>query len=83
MSTITHIGVWTPSVNEPTEAALRMIRHVSDVKKFSEGYVAVLEQPVSLKVSSDLINAITKFLFVQNVGEYGDSNAHELPKFLN
>jgi hypothetical protein len=33
-------------------------------------------------VSSDLINAITKFAFVKNVGEYGESNAHELPKFL-
>jgi hypothetical protein len=41
LSTITHIGVWTPYVNEPTESALRMLRHIDDVKKFSEGYIVV------------------------------------------
>jgi hypothetical protein len=28
-------------------------------------------RPISDKVSGDIINAITKFQFVQNVGEYG------------
>lgn len=73
MANITHIGVWTRYANERTEAALRMIRHVHDVTRFSEGFIAVLDQPVSLKVSSDIINAVTKFIFVDNVGEYSDT----------
>jgi hypothetical protein len=78
MVLIAHIGVWTPYVNDQTEAALRMIRHVDVVTRFSEGFILGFESPVSDKVSGDIIDAITKFRFVKNVGEYGVSAA--LPK---
>jgi hypothetical protein len=74
MVLIAHIGVWTPYVNEQTEAALRMIRHVHDVRKFSEGFIVDFESPITDKVSGDIIDTITKFRFVQNVGEYGVSD---------
>lgn len=79
MVTITHIGVWTPYVNPPIEAALRMIRHVEDVRRFSEGFILTLEEGSSDEVSSRIINAVTKFIFVENVGEYGHGNASQLP----
>jgi hypothetical protein len=71
MVLIAHIGVWTAHVNDQTEAALRMIRHVDTVTRFSEGFMLGFERPISVEVSGDIINAITKFQFVQNVGEYG------------
>lgn len=82
MSTVAHIGL-DPERQLANRGCPADYRHVGDVKKFARGYVAVLEEPVSLKVSSDLINAVTRFVFVQHVGEYNDSNAHELPQFLN
>jgi hypothetical protein len=45
MVLIAHIGVWTPHVNDQTEAALRMIRHVDEVTKFSEGFMLGFERP--------------------------------------
>jgi hypothetical protein len=72
VTTITHIGVWTRYANKNTGDAIRMIRHVADVTAFSSGFIAVLERPVSLEESSQMINAISKFLFVDNVGEYSD-----------
>lgn len=77
MVTVSHIGVWTPYVNPPIEAALRMIRHVEDVARFSEGFILLLEEGSSDETSSRIINAISKFVFVKNVGEY--SSASELP----
>ena len=70
MTTITHIGVWTRFANQNTSNALKMIRHVQDVTIFSQGFIAVLERPVSLSEASQMMDAITKFTFVDNVGEY-------------